>query len=431
MSREKIARFRARIKDPDLLKTVKNAIEYRQRKKMAVEETYAFLLKTYGEKAGISDSDLSDLGVSELPLQPDSGRKDGGLNSAYREAECEAGGLNPNAQVGKPPQSDELKAEISALPSPSDKLNSVLIAESIPPDGLNSADKLSCSQMGDLNSAPEIWHPRLKIPTEAEVAAEISRMQGLEVSRLHLLAEGVVIEMPQIKPRPQADAEPKKETSKRILVRPKKSKATERSPAVLPSRPPTTRALFCAVALLTLVGFTAYYLISATQLLYGTLASVILVAIPMGVVFFIDVVGLRYGALAVFLLADLWSLKALQEREIAEVHSTALIANPEYQRLKVDHANLMIERKGISADTHPTIRRRVARDMAKVSERMAVIESTSKPESATVAETTRTEVTLAIRALFLLALTLFAHPLVRYAKAIDFDMFMRKLFGRE
>lgn len=397
MSREKVAQFRARIKDPQVRKSVDNAISYRRGRDVREEDILAFLQREYG---------------AHLP-----------------------------AETGNFDGSSALKVE---------PLNS---------DSESESDT-DTESPGILNSEPP---PPEREITEAEVAAMIEQMQSIRVSHLHHIGEGVVIEMPPQKKRaepepetqkaaepapskdsepPAADAPMPKRTFalnsvrrlKRVKLRPEKvervEKTAETDPMRLVPRPSPTKTVFSTLALLTLIGFMSYYLIAATEALYGRGIATLLVLIPLAFVFFVKIPVVRYLALALFLGVDLLSVGALHKIETAGISVSTLDGNPEYQRLKIQYAKGEMERDGINVRTHPTLRDQKAEELKKISGRMTEIESTSRVTEQASAEKSRADVTLGVRALLLVAAAVFAHALLHYTVSIDFDRWVRKAFGR-
>jgi hypothetical protein len=390
---------------------VDNAISYRRGKQVPEADILAFLVKEYGEHAAenpaFSDGSLAvqiDLSDSELPPKADT-------------------------EVGD-----------------CDILNSVAETRPEQPDVLTSS----------LN------FPQREI-TDAEVAAMIERMRNIQVSHLHHIGEGVVIEMPLAKTRTESEpeiqkpAEPLKDKDsegpaeslplpgqsrplnsvRRIFRRtgvsepaPLKEKTTEAVPMRLAPRPSPTKTIFSTLALVTLIGFMSYYLIAATETLYGRGIATLLVLIPLAFVFFVKIPVVRYLALALFLGVDLLSVGALHKIETAGISVSTLDGNPEYQRLKIQYAKGELERDGINVRTHPSLRDQKAEELKKISGRMAEIESTSRVTEQASAEKSRADVTLGVRALLLVAAAVFAHALLHYTVSIDFDRWVRKAFGR-
>lgn len=400
MSRERVARFKASIKDPDVRKSVLNAIDYRRRKQVPFEDILAFLVKEYGHH--LPDQTAFSDGSSALQLDP--------LNS---ESEPESDNTGSDCDV------------LDSAPEPSAVLN--------PP--------------------PE--YPEREI-TEAEVAEMIERMRTLQVSHLHHYGEGVVIELPSSKKPTEKPAETEKvaepaqdKDSARTLLNQKprflnarwkklthgensdEEKTAGTDPMRLAPQPSPTRTVFSTAALLALIGFMAHYLISATAALYGTGVAVLLVLIPIAVVFFVKVPIVRYSALLLFLGADLYSVKALHEKEVARIAVASLDSHPEYQRLKKQYDLAESERDKINPDTHPTLRSRKADEARRISARMTEIEKTSVVSEQATADRTQADVTLGVRALLLIAAAIFAHALLHYSGSIDYDSWMRKAFGRD
>jgi hypothetical protein len=175
----------------------------------------------------------------------------------------------------------------------------------------------------------------------------------------------------------------------------------------------------------------SYYLIAATETLYGRGIATLLVLIPLAFVFFVKIPVVRYLALALFLGVDLLSVGALHKIETAGISVSTLDGNAEYQRLKIQYAKGELERDGINVRTHPSLRDQKAEELKKISDRMTAIEGASRQNVEATAEKSRADVTLGVRALLLIAAAVFAHALLHYSAAVDFDGFMRKAFGRD
>lgn len=404
MSRERVARFKASIKDPNIRKSVDNAINYRRTKQWPFDDILAFLIKEYG--AYVPDYTSHCDGSSALQTDP--------LNS---ESDSE---------------SDNMTGE---------------------DDMLDSAPESQAFPSAVLNPSPEFQEREI---TDAEVAEMIERMRTLQVSHLHHYGEGVVIEMPSTKKPTEGAAEIQKaaepasraDSGKNFLKEKRpllnavwknlnsaEPKAEEKTagtdPMRLASRPSPTRTVFSTVALLALIGFMSHYLISATAALYGTGVAVLLVLIPIAFVLFVKVPIVRYLALVLFLGADLYSVKALHEKEVARIATTTLDSHPEYQRLKKEYELSIAERGGINPSTHPSLRDKKATGLEKISTRMREIESTGMVTEQATADRTQADVTLGVRALLLIAAAIFAHALLHYSGGIDYDSWVRKAFGRD
>lgn len=411
MSRERIARLQAAIKEPDLKKSVQNFVAYRRRKKVHPEEIWTQLQKEYPDLTQGSWPSYEGTAALHLDSLPDDELPD--------IEDCDI--LNSEAEPDS--RSDDVLN--SAATHDEDVLNPVSASEGI----------------------AEIE------PTPEQIAAVVAEMQGLQVSSFRQIGEGVVIEMPPPKSRtePIQTAEPassmdsaepaeeKKEDSARRFVKRvlnpsrlrNRGKTAETDPMRVASRPSLTRTIFSTLAILTLISFMSHYLISATAALYGTGVAVLLVLIPIGIVFFVRVPVVRYTMLALFLGADLWSIKSLRDTDMAKITESTLTENPEYKRLKSEYAVAELERSKINPVTHPTLLGRKAKEVKAISDRMTAIEQTSVVTERAAADRTRTEVTLGVRALLLIAAAVFAHALLHYSSGLDYDRFMRKAFGRD
>lgn len=411
MFRERIARLQAAIKDPDLKKSVRNFVDYRKRKKVPDDVIWTQLQKEYPDLTQGSWAVCEGTAALQLDPLPDDEPSD--------IADCDI--LNSESE----PESRSVAVLNSATAPAEEVLNRFSTPERV----------------------TEI------VPTPEQIAAVMAEMVNLQVSHLKQIGEGVVIEMPGPKaraesqpsaePAPSKDsaspAEGGKENSARRLMRRvlnpsrlrKRGKTAETDPMRVASRPSLTRTIFSSLAILTLISFMSHYLISATETLYGRGVAVLLVLIPIGVVFFVRVPFVRYAMLCFFLGADLLSIKALRDTDMAKITESTLTENPEYKRLQKDYASAELERSKINPVTHPSLLALKAKEVKAISDRMAVLEQTSVVTERAAADRTRTEVTLGVRALLLIAAAVFAHALLHYSSALDYDRFMRKAFGRD
>ena len=411
MSRERIARLQAAIKDPDLKKSVQNFVAYRRRKHVLPEEIWTQLQKEY-----------PDLTQSSWPS-------------------CEG---TAAYQLDPLPDDEPSDAEVC------DILNSGPGLDSRKDDVLNSLE-VSGDDALDSVSTPE-GVAEIE-PTPEQIAAVVAEMQALQVSSFRQIGEGVVIEMPPPKtrtetaqpaePLPEAESasptEEKKPGSVRRFIKRvpnpmrlrNQGKTAETDPMRVASRPSLTRTIFSSLAILVLIGFMSHYLISATETLYGRGIAMLLVLIPIGVVFFVRVPFVRYCMLALFLAADLWSIKSLRDTDMAAITESTITENPEYRRLQEQLKLTEVERRAINPVTHPSLLNKKAEEVKRISERMTAIERTSVVTERASADRTRTDVTLGVRALLLIAAAVFAHALLHYSSALDYDRFMRKAFGRD
>lgn len=423
MSRKKIAQFKASCKDPDLQKSIKNFIDYRRRRGVLEEEILAQLLAEYGASPYIQ---LTPEFAAESELTEASSSSEGDAEDAFSNASGQGDELNLEICPASG-QDGELNPAFSVASGQGDELSLASSSASGQSDGLNAETETAPEVSDILEAHGPVWQPSGYEPTDEQVAAVIAEMQQLQTSQVRNVAEGVVIELPftRVRMNKVLPPEPAKQEE------PEVEKTAETDPMRLAPQPSPTRTIFSTLALMALIGFISHYLIAATSALYGTLAAGILVAIPLAVVFFVNVPVLRYVALAVFLMADLWSLQAIYKKDLAVIEETSLSLNPEYQRLKLDYSRLTIERDAVNPGSHPSVRRRITADAQKAADRMTEIEQSSKTDQRADAETTKTEVTLGIRALFLLAAALLAHPLLHYSTVLNYDAFMKKAFGHK
>lgn len=462
MSREKVAQFKARFKDPVVREKIKNAISYRQTRKVPYEEILEYLKATFGEpptntqRSDTQERQGLDDGPSDSTSQAD------GLNPPVESGvPCQEAGLNSTCKVAVV-ECDGLNSTSKDSTSQADMLNPVDfghnaglnpgLGDSTCQNGrLNSTSEDSTSQADGLNSTSQDYARKddgrsyclpEKEPTAAEVAAVIASMQNLQRTQLNHLGEGVVIEMPYMKERAgtpeEAPAdlshfenrplEAKTDTPPKEAPAVEQGKTAQKDPMRLASGPSLTSAVFASLALTALIGSVSYYLILATKALYGTPVAALLVLIPLSIVFFVPQAGPRYLALLLFIGADVWSIKTLHLRDVAVVEETSLSTNGEYQRLKEQHELLRVEREALDPATRISARRKKSEEMKIASDRMAEIEASAKTDKRAEADMSTADVTLAVRALLLLGNALLAHALIYYSRRLDFDALFRWAF---
>lgn len=376
MTRERVAHFLASIKEPKLHISVKNAINYRRNKKWSEEAIYSFLSETFTQ--GPQLSQWTDEGSAALNLEP----------------------LNSDLDL----DADEEVLEES-------------LAEGPP------------------SASFETWHA--PEPSRSQIDAEIQRMSRLQVSELSHFAEGVLLEMPQSKeqpPKPKAtEPEPPAVAAETRPDRPdeQKEKTAQEKPKTEAPEPSLTGTIFSTLALVGLISCISYYLTTATSALYGLPIATLLVLVPLAFIFFVPQVGAKYPAVALFLVVDFFSVKTLHQKEVAQVSTSALSANPSYQRLKKEHDTLQSERNALNEVTRSSARTQKATDMKALSDKMSTIESAAVSDKIAESSESAADVTFGVRLILLAANALLAHALLIYTKRIDFDRAMRGAFGEK
>lgn len=260
-----------------------------------------------------------------------------------------------------------------------------------------------------LRSQP--FYPKPYEPTPAEIQAEIARMTALEVSRLSLLADGVVIEMPT---RSRAES-----------AEPSKGKVSSGMEEARHRLGLAGRILSISL-ILGLCAVIAWQLSIATVPLYGAVPAMLLILLPMAFIFFIDAKLVRALVLLGFVCADLYSLEAMRQRDASEVEKSAASANPEYLRLSAEHKRIMLEREGLDSVTRVSRLAELRRKAQDISDQMTALERNILTDRGVTSSLTTGKVTLLVRILFLIGMIVLGHALPLQLRSLDLAFSSKK-----
>ena len=260
-----------------------------------------------------------------------------------------------------------------------------------------------------LKSLP--FYPKSYEPTPAEIQAEIARMTALEVSKLSLLADGVVIEMPA---RSRAES-----------AEPSKGKVSGGMEEARHRLGLAGRILSISL-ILGLCAVIAWQLSIATVPLYGAVPAMLLILLPMAFIFFIDAKLVRALVLLGFVCADLYSLEAMRQRDTSEVEKSAASANPEYLRLAAEHKRIMLEREGLDSVRRATRLAELRRKAQDISDQMTALERNILTDRGVTSSLTTGKVTLLVRILFLIGMIVLGHALPLQLRSLDLAFSSKK-----
>jgi len=249
-------------------------------------------------------------------------------------------------------------------------------------------------------------YPKPYEPTPAEIQAEITRMRALEVSKLSILADGVVIEMPDRSWADSGSAEPSKDKTSGGMIE-------ARCYLGLAGR------ILSITLIIALCGAIAWQLAIATVPLYGVVPAMLLILLPMAFIFFIDAKLIRGLVLTGFVCADLYSLEAMRQRDASVVEKSAASANPEYLRLAAEHKRIMLERDGLDSVSRATRLAELRKKANDISDQMTAREHAILTDRSVISSLTTGKVTLLVRVLFLIGMIVLGHALPHHLRGLD------------
>lgn len=141
---------------------------------------------------------------------------------------------------------------------------------------------------------------------------------------------------------------------------------------------PNTALIIKAVVLSGIIIAATYYLVSATTIIYGVLAAVLLEIMPLAFIFSIRNRILKIILSMAFGVCGVMTLLATHSVEISNAKSIALDTNPEYQRVSLKLKGMQENIDNLSAGKYITKRAALREDMQLESDKLSAMELAAK-----------------------------------------------------
>lgn len=176
---------------------------------------------------------------------------------------------------------------------------------------------------------------------------------------------------------------------------------------------------FKMIVIASIVGASTYYLVSATALMYGLLAAVLLEVMPLAIVLVWKHKVGKFLLACVFLCVGVGTLNAMRTSDIAETDFVSLDKNPEYQRLKLSVESIQKEIDGMPAN-YRAKRAEKRAELKPMTDRMTEIEQSASGSTSSSAGRNKANVVFVVRILLFVGSIVLTHVFAEELGMIQF-----------